>query len=96
MQRIQNIELNKSNSKLKQLVNDKTSNYNVMELDGFQLIIYEGNIYVPVALRQRTIECYHHFLNHPGGGRLYKTLNKECYWKGMAVECNTTNNFVLK
>ena len=45
-------------------------------------------IYVPVALRQHTIEWYHHYLNHPGGERLYKTLSKVCYWKGMANQCN--------
>ena len=58
-----------------------------MELDGHQLVGYEGRLYVPVALRQHTIEWYHHYLNHPGGERLYKTLNKVCYWKGMASQC---------
>ena len=60
-----------------------------MELDGHQLVGYEGRLYVPVALRQHTIEWYHHYLNHPGGERLYKTLNKVCYWKGMASQCIT-------
>ena len=87
VQRKQNKELNKRKSKLKQLVNDIASNYNIMELDGHQLVGYEGRLYVPVALRQHTIEWYHHYLNHPGGERLYKTLNKVCYWKGMASQC---------
>ena len=51
MQRTQNIELNKRNSKLKQLVKQEASNYSTMELEGFQLVVYEGRIYVPVALR---------------------------------------------
>ena len=38
---------------------------------------------------QHTIEWYHHYLNHPGGERLYKTLNKVCYWKGMPSQCIT-------
>lgn len=70
VQRTQNVELNKRNSKLKQLVKDKASKYNVLELDGFSLVAYEGRIYVTVALRQRTMEWYHHYLNHPGGERL--------------------------
>ena len=61
--------------------------YNILELDGFTLVAYEGRIYVPVALRQRTMEWYHHYLNHPGGERLYKTLEKVCYWKGMVAQC---------
>ena len=35
----------------------------------------EGKFYAPVALRQRTMEWYHHFLNHPGGERLYNNNN---------------------
>ena len=62
------------------------SNYNIMELDGHQLVGYEGRLYVPVALRQRTMEWYHHYLNHPGGERLYKTLDRVCYWKGMVAQ----------
>ena len=30
---------------------------------------------------------YHHYLNHPGGERLYKTLEQVCYWKGMVNQC---------
>ena len=44
VQRTQNIELNKRNSKLKQLVQQEASNYNTMELEGFQLVVYEGNL----------------------------------------------------
>ena len=34
------------------------------------------------------MKWYHHFLNHPGGDRLYKTINRVAYWKGMANQCN--------
>ena len=60
-----------------------------MELDGRPLVGYEGQLYVPVALRQHTIEWYHHYLNYPGGERLYKSLNKVCYWRNMASQCIT-------
>ena len=83
----QQLELNKTKNKIKQLLNDKKSGYNVMTIDGIELVTYEGRIYVPTALRNRTMTWYHYFMNHPGGEQLYKTLNKVCYWKGMATQC---------
>ena len=43
-------------------------------------------MYVPKSLRRRTLEWYHHYLNHPGGDRLYHTLQTVCYWKGMSTQ----------
>ena len=93
VQQAQKEELNIRNSKLKQLVNNKKSGYKLNTLDEIELITYENKIYVPKSLRQRTIEWYHYFLNHPGGDRLYKTINQVCYWKGMASQAN---NFCQK
>ena len=53
------------------------------------MVTYEDKIYVPQSLRRRTLEWYHHFLNHPGGDRLYHTLNTVCYWKGMSTQAAT-------
>ena len=88
VQRTQQQELKSKNNKLQNLINDKKSGYNVMTLDGVELVAYQDKIYVPVSLRQRTMNWYHYYLNHPGGERLYKTLHKVCYWKGMANQCN--------
>ncbi len=88
VRRTQQKELNKRNNKLQQLIDDKKSGYNIITLDGVELVTFEGRIYVPTSLRQRTMEWYHHFMNHPRGERLYKTLNKVCYWKGMATQCS--------
>ena len=79
-------ELNAVGSKLKKLVNDKKSGYNINTIDNVELVTYEDKIYVPQSLRRRTLEWYHHFLNHPGGDRLYHTLNTVCYWKGMSTQ----------
>ena len=87
VQRTQNVELNKRKSVLKKLIKDDASKYNILELEGFTLVTYEGKIYVPAVLRQRTMSWYHHYLNHPGGERLYKTLEQVCYWKGMVNQC---------
>ena len=75
------IELNEVNSPLKKLINDKKSGYNINTIDNIELVTYQDKIYVPKSLRRRTLEWYHHFLNHPGGDRLYHTLQTVCYWK---------------
>ena len=43
VQRTQNKELKERKSKFKQLVNDTASNYNIMELDGHQLVGMKGD-----------------------------------------------------
>ena len=89
VQKVQQNELMKKSSKLKQLINDKKSGYHVITLDNVEIIAFKNRIYVPHSLRQRTIEWYHHYLNHPGGDRLYKTIAKIGYWKGMTSQCST-------
>ena len=69
---------------MKQLIDNKESGYNISVLDDVKIVTFENKIYVPKALRRRALEWYHHFLNHPGGDRLYHTLQTVCYWKGMA------------
>ena len=93
VQRIQQKELNSKKSKLKQLVNDNKSGYKVSTLDESEIVTYEDKIYVPKQLQKKTMNWYHHFLNHPGGERLYKTLQQVCYWKGMTVQ---STNFCKK
>ena len=64
----------------------KKSGYNIMTFENVEIIAYQNCIYVPSSLRRRTIDWYHYFLNHPGGDRLYHTLAKICYWKGIASQ----------
>ena len=71
------------------MINDADSGLQIITLENVSIIAYKNRIYVPHSLRQRTIEWYHHYLNHPGGDRLYKTIAKVCYWKGMASQCAT-------
>ena len=74
VQRIQSIELEMRHSKLKALLEDKTSGYGYGEIEGFNLITHKGKMYVPQSLRGRTLGWYHHYLCHPGGDRLANTL----------------------
>ena len=79
-------ELNAVNSPLKKLINDKKSGYNINTIDNVELVTYEDKIYVPKSLHCKTLEWYHDYLNHPGGDRLYHTLQMVCYWKGMLTQ----------
>ena len=100
VQRIQNKELKQRNSKLKAEVKDKNSRYNIQELEGLDIVMYENKIYVPEPLRGRTLHWYHHYLSHPGGDRLAQTLSTICYWKGLqnqskmfCKKCETCQKF---
>ena len=88
VQREQQIELNKRNSKLKLALNKTNTSYSLSDVEGVQIVTHEDKIYVPQSLRKATMNWYHHFLNHPGSDRLYKTINRVAYWKGMANHCN--------
>jgi hypothetical protein len=74
VQRIQSIELEMRHSKLKALLEDKTSGYSYGEIEGFNLITHKGKMYVQQSLHGRTLGWYHHYLCHPGGDRLANTL----------------------
>jgi len=86
VQKIQQIELNKRNSKLKALIQEELSGYVISDLQGYEIVMYKGKIYVPELLRGRTLQWYHHYLCHPGGDRLAATLQTVCYWKGMTSQ----------
>ena len=93
VRRTQNKELKLRNSKLRRLVKEKQSGFKITQLDTVELVTYQGKIYVPKELRNKTLEWYHYYLNHPGGERLYNTLRQVCYWEGMARQAN---NFCKK
>ena len=86
VQRIQDLELNIRNSKLKAFIEDSKSGYYYDFIEDMKLILYKGKIYVPESLRGRTLGWYHHYLNHPGGDRLANTLSTVCYWKGLTSQ----------
>ena len=88
VQKEQTKELNKNNSKIKQLLKTQSSGfYKDKSLYDTELILHEKRIYVPKSLRSKVIEWYHHYLNHPGAERLNKTLQQVCYFKGITSAC---------
>ena len=76
-----------ASSTLKSLLKDKTSGYTKYDLEGHEIIMHKQMIYVPKPLRGRLIGWYHHYLCHPGGTRLAKTLSQTYYWKGLHYQC---------
>ena len=79
-------ELRKRNSDLKKLIDDKDSGYYFEDIDDVKLIVKDTKIYIPVSMRETTLNWYHHYLNHPGGDRLGNTIKETCYWKGLSSQ----------
>ena len=51
------------------------------------LITYQGRIYIPPCLTANTLNWYHHYLQHPGATRMYRTLSQTVYWPGLRAQC---------
>lgn len=89
----QKLELNSDTAealKIKTALQKSTDNtYSYKDVEGRSLLHENGKLYVPKSLRQRTIQWYHHYLCHPGGDRLAKTLLEVCTWRGINSQCRT-------
>ena len=103
LQREQLNELKQPSSKIKQFIDDDSSDYHMGTIDDVELIMYQDRIYIPRTLRDRTLDWFHHYLNHPGGDRLGNTIAQTCYWNGLmnaakkyVKRCKTCNEFKLK
>lgn len=103
LQKEQIKELNKRNSKLKTMLEDASRGFYRTTIDEVELIMYQDRIYIPHALRDRVLQWFHHYLNHPGGDRLGNTIAACCYWEGLMNEakkhvkrCKTCNEFKVK
>ena len=62
----QSKELQKRNSKLKALIDDKDSGYYYQNIDDVKLVLKNNKIYVTVSMRENILNQYHHYLNYPG------------------------------
>jgi len=66
---------------------DSKSGYCKYDLEGHTVIMHKKCIYIPKSLRGRLIRWYHHFLCHPGGRRLSKTISQVYHWSGLQYQC---------
>jgi hypothetical protein len=100
VQREQNIELRNQKTTLAKAITNKESGYTKRNIEDFDIICYDNKIYVPESLRGRTLDWYHHFLEHPGGTRLGYTIGTIAYWQGLINQakqksklCKTCQSF---
>ena len=100
LQKEQLKELRMRNSKLKAQLEDAESGFYRTAFDDVNLIMYQDRIYIPHSLRDRVLDWFHHYLNHPGGDRLGNTIGRCCYWRGLMNDakkhvkrCKTCNVF---
>ena len=45
---------------------------------------YKDKIYIPASLREKVLNWYHHYLQHPGASRMERTLGSVVYWPNMS------------
>jgi transposase InsO family protein len=54
----------------------------------FNIVMRHNKYFIPTGLENNLIQWYHEMLRHPGASRLYKTLNKKFYVKGLRSKIN--------
>ena len=45
-----------------------------------------NKIYIPISLREKVLNWYHHYLQHPSATRMAKTLGLVVYWPNMSKD----------
>jgi ribosomal protein S19 len=55
----------RSDNELKQRsMRTKSQNFSTKKIEGVEVIMYQGKIYIPVQLQQRVVAWYHEYLAH--------------------------------
>ena len=87
-------------SSLSTYISDQISGYSMKELNSIEIICYDRKIFVPQSLCRRVIDCYHFYLNHPGGSRIAKIIWEVYYYKVLVTQaellskmCKTCQKF---
>eukprot|EP00804_Cyclotella_cryptica_P009743 CCRYP_011229-RA/>CCRYP_011229-RA protein AED:0.34 eAED:0.17 QI:0/0/0/0.66/0/0/3/0/294 len=62
---------------------DKTDNYTSESIENTKVLCKDDKLVIPKELQYRTVELYHHYLQHPGITRLEETILAAMYWIGM-------------
>ena len=60
-----------------------SSAYNMIKLEGVDLIAKHGKVIVPQALQERLVASYHDLLQHPGMNRMEATIRHVFDWRGL-------------
>ena len=64
----------------KKVMNDTTKQYSVQNIEGLDLVHYNGKICIPNPLQRRIVAWYHEYLAHPGQTRLEATIRQLYTW----------------
>ena len=67
----------------KHIKNFGSLRYTYKNVEGADVIHDNNKILVPASARERITLWYHEILVHPGGARLFETMNNVFTWKGM-------------
>ena len=63
-----------------------SSNYSLEWVNNTQVLVNKNaKMIIPDALKDKIIDWYHHYLQHPGQDRLEATINATMTWKGLKV-----------
>ena len=71
-------------TKLKDKMRKNPSRFSKRFVQGHELILEDGKMYIPRKSRERVVNWYHHYLCHPGETRLEKTLREIMTWPGLS------------
>ena len=82
-------ELQEQDRSLRKQLRNNPKEFTKKEIEQVKIITYKNRIYLPIKLRTRVLDWYHHYLCHPGKTRMYKTLASTMYWEGMEKDINT-------
>ena len=69
----------------KRAFKDKNRHISARVISDTVVLVYkESRLVIPTQdLQSRVIQCYHHYLMHPGSTRMYATLAAVMFWKNM-------------
>ena len=56
-------------------------------VEGTEVLTYNKKLYVPINLRKKVLQWYHHYLCHPGTTWLVQTLWQTMVWPGISGDC---------
>ena len=55
-------------------------------INNVEVQTYNNRIYIPISVREKLLNWYHHYLQHPGANRMERTLGSVVYWPNMSKE----------
>jgi transposase InsO family protein len=77
-------EEQQKDTELQESIRNNPEAYTKVTIENTEVTAVNERMVIPKSLRGRIVAWTHHYLVHPGGTRLEKTLSKLCTWPNMA------------